>query len=63
MRTAIKKYIAGEITFDDLDVIADQGSEKNLARLLMPNCAYTELRTDLAKNVVNGNENAYPNTV
>ena len=29
----------------------------------MANCAYTELRTDLAKNAVNGNENAYPNTV
>ena len=63
MRTAIRKCIAGEITFDDLDAIADQEAEKNLARLLMANCAYTELRTDLAKNAVNGNENAYPNTV
>jgi len=63
MRTAIKNCIAGEITLDDLDAIADQDAEKNLARLLMANCAYAELRTDLAKNAVNGNENAYPNTV
>jgi len=63
MRTAIKKCIAGEITLDDLDAIADQEAEKNLALLLMANCAYGELRTDLAKNAVNGNDYAYPNTV
>jgi len=62
MRTVIKKYIAGEITLDDLGTIADQEAEKNLARILMSNSAYTELRTDLAKKAVNGNENAYPNT-
>lgn len=58
MRTLIQICIAGEITFDNHDTIADQEAEKNIARLPMANYAYTKLRTDLAKNVVNENENA-----
>jgi len=63
MRSSIKKRITGEISLDQLDTFADQEAERNLARLLMANYAYTELRTDLAKNAVNGNKNAYPNTL
>ncbi len=63
MRSTIKKCVAGGISLEELNTLTDQEAERNLARLLMANCAYTELRTDLAKNAVNGNENAYPNTV
>ena len=63
MRDAIEKYKDGEITRKELDSIAKLEGDKNLARLLISNSKYSDMKDDMAKDAASGKSKAYPDTI
>ena len=63
MRDAIEKYKDGEITRKELDNIAKLEGDKNLARLLISNSKYSDMKDYMAKDAAGGKSKAYPDTI
>ena len=63
MRDAIERYKDGEITRKELDSIAKLEGDKNLARLLISNSKYSDMKDDIGKDAAGGKSKAYPDTI
>ena len=63
MRDPIEKYKDGEITRKELDSIAKLEGDKNLARLLISNSKYSDMKDDIGKDAAGGKSKAYPDTI